>query len=223
MRKVSLLCGLLICLQLSAQEATQRWSYRLGVGTVYRAPNSFGPELNTILRSRSSFPQIATNVAVGAVYQLNDKFGLGIQTWGVFYPKVETSIQKVTLAGVGADVNGNFQFLISENFAAALRFGVGAYQTASTISNQGFLVNRPPLFIPPGNTQTISGQVTYLDLGAEVWKLSASFIDIGLTGGYIVKVSGTDWKSSWGASVDALTPPALSLLYLRLSVALKPK
>ncbi|MFZ9044810.1 MAG: hypothetical protein ACO2ZZ_03020 [Cyclobacteriaceae bacterium] len=221
MRKFSLILCLLIGLQLSAQENIKPWSYNFGVGTTYRFPNSYGPELNTLLTSRSSFPQIATNISFGTNYQIADQLSVGIQTLGVFYPKVETSAAQVTLAGIGADIKAYYRLVETLGASIHLFLGIGVHNLFSSISNDGFLVNRDPLFIPPGNTQYISGQMGYVNAGAQLWKVASDSFSLGLSGGYIIKFSGTDWKTSWGEAVDVLTPPTLSLLYLRVSVSLK--
>lgn len=223
MRKLLLLTSLLACLQINAQNDVSPWTYSVGIGTTYRFPNTYGPELNSILSSRSSYPQIATNFSLAVDYQMTEKITVGLNTWGLIYPKVETSFTAVTLAGVGGGVKSSFRLVNGERWLVAPFLGAGIYHTKSNISNNGFLVNRPPLFVPPGSDASVFGQIMYLDLGVQLWMQSTGLVHWGISGGLWTKLVGTDWKTSWGASVDALTPPTLSLLYLRLSLAFRQK
>jgi hypothetical protein len=199
------------------------WMITGYTGMVYRFPNSFASEVNAMLRDRSNFPQIASNMGLGVTYRFNEKYSVGVDVWGVFYPTVETllDLSHVTLRGLSGELKGYYHVFSKEKWDAASFFGLGYYHTESNISNDGFLVNSPPLFIPPGADQTIYGQLVYMDLGAQLFRITSSRFWYGLVGGLQFKVLSGDWESSWGASISTLSEPALSILYLRLSIALK--
>jgi hypothetical protein len=223
MRVFSLLVFLVVVFQLKAQEESSPWSYNVGAGVAFRFPNTYGPELNNLLSRSSVYPQVASNVALGLDYRISEKLSLGVQTQGFLFPKVETNVSKVTLAGASAGLKGAYKVIDNIFTSADAYLGIGVYHTTSTISNDGFLVNKPPLFIPPGKSQQIAGQITYLDFGAQAWRHTAELLDWSLSAGYMTRLASSSWKSSWGAPVDVLSFPALSLLYLRVSAAIRKK
>jgi hypothetical protein len=223
MRYVVVVLVLLVGVPSMGQTQSSGWMISGSGGMVYRFPNYLASEVNAMLRDRSNFPQIASNLGLGVTYRFNEKYSVGMDAWGVFYPKVQTllEVSQVTLSGFSGELKGYYHVLSNEKWDVASFIGMGYYHTESNISNEGFLVNNPPLFIPPGASQTIYGQLVYLDIGAQLYRLAGPLLSYGLVGGLQFKMLGDEWESSWGAPVSALSEPTLSILYLRLSIALK--
>jgi hypothetical protein len=221
MRYVLVIMGFLMCVPMFGQEDSSKWLFSVEGGMIYRFPNSFASEINAMLRDRSSFPQIASSTGLSITYRLNEKNSLGLDAWGVFYPETKTELSQVTLRGLAGEMKGYLQIFNKEKWELALYLGVGYYFTKSTIGNEGTLVNRPPLFIPPGSHQSIYGQLLFLDIGARIYLHNSSKLRYGLVGGLQTKLLGGDWKASWGEDIFTLSEPALSILYLRLSLAIK--
>ena len=176
-----------------------------------------------MLGERDPYPQFATLLAAGAAYQLGDRLSAGMDVWYVRFPPVLGDQSDVILRGLATEVKAYYHAVTTSQWEARPYLGLGYYKTRSTITNYGYLVNRPPLYVPPGSTQSIYGRVAYLDIGAQLYLLSTDALVWGVALGYQGRIAGSPWVASWGESVDALSPPSLSLLYLRLSVALKKK
>lgn len=221
MNRWIILFSLLITIVLDSHSQEQTWEYAVGLGISYRFPNDFGPQMNGLLRDASSYSQNATNISLAADYFFTEKLTLGGELWTALFPSVDSRVANVSLKGIGVGAKASFQLIQADKWTVSPFIGLGFYHTKSKIENYGYLVNYPPLYVPPGSLQSIFGQLGYYDLGVRLMTGDSMRHRWGLSGGFLGKLSGTDWKVSWGDTVNVLSPPALSLLYLRLTLSLK--
>ncbi len=199
------------------------WMAYFQPGSAFRLPNDFGLELNTLLRESENYPQTALMIGGGGMKKFSGKMIVGLSGFGLFFPKVDGNVSSVGILGGGVDVNVGYTLKDDGKFLGYPRLGVGLlnYVTTIDVDPQGFLVDQPPLFIPPGNQQKINGSVVYLDIGIDVFR---SFIPqggvgpiVGVSIGYQQSIGGTTWETEDGFNIDSLTDPELSNIYLKIN------
>ncbi|MFT4786057.1 MAG: hypothetical protein ACI8QD_002038 [Cyclobacteriaceae bacterium] len=208
---------LLACNTGYTQDQQSSWEINLGLGTGFRLPNNFGLELNAVLSDNESYPQLATNVSLGfwrAAENSNLRLGGEVISW--FYPAIQGFNARVSQNGLGGSVKVGYEIWGSDIWHAIPYIGLGSYWARAQIENQGFLVNRDPLFIPPGSQQVMAGRSTFIDIGATLSRKTLERFTWSLSGGLQQRIAGSNWKSSWGESIDYLSEPTFSVIYVKI-------
>ena len=203
---------------LAAAQQDESWSVYGHAGGVFRFPNQFGPELNLMLQQDDQFPQVASVFGVGAWKTIRERTKVGVDLFSTQYPKVQGTNATVNLWGIGGSGRIGYDLLQFQSFAFMPYIGLGINSSNARLTNHGYLINRSPIYIPPGQSQRITGQLAFIDVGGQLLKISEQSFTAGLSAGYQQRVFGTDWKAEWGDSATFLTHTTHSMVYLRLLI-----
>jgi hypothetical protein len=179
---------------------------------------TYETELNHLLKESENYSQLYLINGVGVAKAISQKLMVGGEFYGINNSKVRGDNTSVSIWSVGGIARVSYNLAGLDDWNLASFAGLGFNISNTNISNEGFLVNRSPIYIPPGREQIIRGQLGMVDLGIQIVRKSDTSLSWGFLGGFQQRLIGSDWKATWGESVSYLSVPAHSLFYGRVMV-----
>ncbi len=154
--------------------------------------------------------------------KIGSRLTVGGNGMAMLYPSVQGEESTVTLIGGGGGFNVGWILYERGPMFGFPFIGIGGFGYNMEVENEGSLVNQGRFFIPPGETLKINGELIYVDIGVQILRFIAGDSNggpvVGITAGFMQKITGTTWETDEGFNLTNLSNPEMSMAYIKICI-----